>query len=610
MKKLLSILLAALMTVSAATVVSAGEPFSDILDPNYSWAYPSIISMADKGYITGYLDETFRPDNEVTRLEVLALFSRALGAKDSVNAPLVQMAVSEYEEVISEYNLGWGVEEIAFLMYRGVLTENDLITYLSGELKDQPMPRFEAAIIITKAMGGESAATSEEFTVDFSDVHKIPANALGYVAYVNDKGIMTGMDGGNFSPMTSVLRSQMAVMLERTCNATDYSYETVRLISVDTSGRLVSYRGEDGVTQTAGYSKNVVMSVLGEPVTPKQMTVGVDAVLTKSGRNIVFVDTLGDVPDVEVSGKFLSRQTSDNVTSITIQNFETGEKETYDCAESVSVTYNNSPASMTAFKPNDQVRLILVGGKITAVIGGSKVETISNAVIEDITIEPDFTMTISHALEEYNGRVLEISTEASVKKNGKETDFSEIYPGDTVTLTLEYGVIQAVSAKSLSTTSIDGVIESITISSRPSINVKVRGEVKSYYVTNDVKITINNESATLYDFRVGDSVKIVLEGEAVSKITAASAQASNGEIKGVVTSINLSYGFIKISYESEDGYPVEETIYCKDATTKVMTSMGVAKKMANIKKGQTVTATGTTSNGAFTAKLIVISEAE
>lgn len=608
MKKLLSILLTAAMTVSAATLVSAEEPFSDILDPNYSWAYPSIISMADEGYITGYLDGTFRPDNEVTRLEVLALFARALGAKDPVNEPLVNMAVSEYENIISQYNLAWGVEEIAFLMYRGVLTENDLITYLSDDLKDQAMPRFEAAIIITKAMGGENTATSEEATISFNDVHKIPANALGYVAYVNDNGIMTGMEDNNFSPMTSVLRSQMAVMLERTCNKTDYSYETVRLLSIDTSGRLVSYRDANEETQISGYAKNVVMSVLGEPVTPKQMTVGVDAVLTKSGRSVIFIDTLTDVPDIEVSGKYLSRQLKDGVTNITVENFETGAHETYPCAENVSVTYNNSPSSMTSFKSNDQVRLILVGGEVTAVIGGAKSQTISNAVIEDISLDPDFTITISHALEEHNGKVLEVSTNASVKKNGKDSDFSEIYPGDTVSLTLEYGVVQSVVSNVVSTASVEGVIESINISSRPSINIKTKGEIKIYYVTNDVKITINGENATLYDFRVGDSVKLILEGEAVTKITTTAAQALNGEVRGVVTSVNQSYGFIKVSYKAADGYSVEETVYCKDATTKVMTSMGTVKKISNIQVGQTVTATGTTSNGAFAAKLIVISE--
>lgn len=604
MKKWLSVILSASMALSTVSLVHAGEPFSDILDPNYSWAYPSIISMADKGYITGYSDETFRPDNQVTRLEVLALFSRALGAKEKVNSNLIDLAVDMYGDTIAEYKLGWGVEEIAFLMYRGVLSESDLTTYLDGELKDQPMPRYEAAIIITKAMSGEA---SEE--ADFADIDEIPENALEYVSFVNEKGIMTGMEGNNFSPMTSVLRSQMAVMLERTCNATEFTFEKVKLVGIDVSGRLLSYVDDEGMTYEVGYAKNVVMNVLGEPVTPKQMTVGVEAVITKSGRSVAFVDTLADTPDVELSGKYVGRATSDGVTSITVLNTLTNEKETYPCVSDVTVTYNNSPATMSSFKSNDFITLKVKAGKVVTVIGETKTQTIANAVIEDINVDDEFSITISHALDEYDGKTLPVSTQATVRKNGKDTDFSEIYPGDTVNLTLEYGVVQSVTSNYTASSTKDGIIEEITISSRPSITVKQNGESNTYSVTNDVKITINGEDATLYDFRVGDSVKITLEGQAVTKITASAAQSTSGEIKGVVTSVNPSYGFIKVAYKTADGYTVDETIYCKDATTKVMTSMGATKKISDIKVDSTVTATGTTSNGAFAAKLIVIAEA-
>lgn len=610
MKKLFSIVLAASITAASASTIFADEIFTDISDEKYSWAYPYIVSMVDEGYITGYEDNTFRPDNSVTRLEVLALFSRALGAKESVNKPLLQMAVEKYGDKIAEYELDWGTEEIAFLMYRGVLKETDLVTYLEGDLKNQPMPRFEAAIIITKAMGGENTVISQSNpTVDFKDEDEIPKNAVGYVSYVNEKGIMTGMDGGNFSPNTSVLRSQMAVMLSRTCDVTEYSFETVKIVGMDVGGRLVSYKGKDGQTVDVGYSKNVIINVLGEPVTPKEMPVGVDAVITKVGKTIAYIDTLASVPDAEISGKFVARATTDGVTSITIKNSENDENETYPCSKDVSVTYNKTPSSLTNFAPNDYMTIKMVNGEITTIIGESKESTIAGAIIEEISLNPEFTIKISHALEEYDGKVLKVATDATVRKNGQDTDFSEIYPGDRVTITTKYGVVQSVTANT-SSASAEGKIESINISARPYITVDVRGEIQKYYVTNDVQIKINNEDATLYDFRVGDVVKLTLNGQAVTKITATSAQSSNGEIKGAVTAVNQSYGFIRISYKTADGYTAEETVYCKDVTTKVMTSMGVTKKISDIKEGQTVTATGTTANGAFTAKLIVISEAE
>ena len=75
-KNWISIILATTITAASALPVMADKTkFSDITDEKYAWAVPSIEAMAEAGYITGYTDNTFRPDNSVTRLEVLALFS-------------------------------------------------------------------------------------------------------------------------------------------------------------------------------------------------------------------------------------------------------------------------------------------------------------------------------------------------------------------------------------------------------------------------------------------------------------------------------------------------------------------------------------------------------
>lgn len=607
-KNWISIILATTITAASALPVMADKTkFSDITDEKYAWAVPSIEAMAEAGYITGYTDNTFRPDNSVTRLEVLALFSRALGLKEKVNAPLVEIAKEKYGEVIAEYELEWGEDEIAFLMYRNVLSEDDLETYLAEDKRNEPMPRYEAAIIITKAMGKKPLANAAaELTTEFVDASEIPSNAAGYVANVNTLGIMTGMGEDLFSPKTSVLRSQMAVMLYRTTNITKYTFEEVKLIDVDSDGRTVTYR-KGTRNDDIGYSQNTVFTDMGEIVTDKQVTTGVDAIITKSAKTLAFVDTIASIPDAEVKGKFKARATKDDITSITILNEETDEKETYPCDEDIVVTYNNAPGSLTNFKDNDYITLKLVNGKIKNAIGETKEVTISNATIESIDIDDEVTVTISHALEEYDGKVMTLASDATVRKNGADTDFSEIYEGDTVKLVVKYGVIQSVTATS-TVKNAEGSIQAIHISARPTIEVKVNGSNETFAVTNDVVITINGEDATLYDFRVGDTVKITLEGKAVTKLSATSAQSSNGKIEGTVTAVNQSYGFIKIAYKTESGYTAEETIYCKDATTKVMTSMGVAKKMSDIKVDQNIIATGTTTNGAFTAKLIVISD--
>ena len=48
---------------------STSTRFTDINSEEFAWAKSYINDMAGKGFISGYEDNTFRPDNDVTRLE-------------------------------------------------------------------------------------------------------------------------------------------------------------------------------------------------------------------------------------------------------------------------------------------------------------------------------------------------------------------------------------------------------------------------------------------------------------------------------------------------------------------------------------------------------------
>ena len=176
-----------------------------------------------------------------------------------------------------------------------------------------------------------------------------------------------------------------------------------------------------------------------------------------------------------------------------------------------------------------------------------------------------------------------------------------------MTLGLTYGIITSVSAFSTAANT-SGTIKSITLSASPSMVVNVNGIDNEYSIPNDVEITVNGKEGTIYDFRVGDTVNLSLESKAIKKIATTSAQSTSGSIVGVVSNVNSSYGFIKVAYTNASGYTVEETVYCKDSTTNIMTSTGTTKKLKDIQVGSNVTAHGTISNGAFSAKIVVVTE--
>ena len=127
MKKVLTAALSAALAVSMITPVFAAD-FSDISEDKYAWARPYIEEMADMGFISGYEDGTYRPDNEVTRLEAICLFARAMGSNSAENEEIVAIAMEQYQDVVERYDLNFGEEDVAFMLYRGALRESELDT--------------------------------------------------------------------------------------------------------------------------------------------------------------------------------------------------------------------------------------------------------------------------------------------------------------------------------------------------------------------------------------------------------------------------------------------------------------------------------------------------
>ena len=52
------------------------KTFSDV--PSSHWAYAAITSAAEKGWVNGYSDGTFRPENAITRAEVVKITNAVL----------------------------------------------------------------------------------------------------------------------------------------------------------------------------------------------------------------------------------------------------------------------------------------------------------------------------------------------------------------------------------------------------------------------------------------------------------------------------------------------------------------------------------------------------
>lgn len=604
MKKIVCLMMTvAMLTAGLQGVVSADskkEVFSDISDAKYAWAKDYIVEMANNGYIAGYEDNTYRPDNKVTRLETIVLFARAMGSNRAENEDVLSLAKNQFGKKVDSLGLNFGQDEVAFMLYRGALDEDDLNLYLTKNKASMAMPREEAAAIITKAMCAQEAAEAEVLVdMEYTDVKDISPDYSQYVFYVSEKGIMNGMDGGAFAPKDSVLRSQIAVMLYRAVDKMNLYIETAIVSNLDKAKNNISIIDAEEQEFSMGYTDYTKFYVNGKLVKEEDAYVNADARLTYINDELVFVDLFDKIVDKTQKGIFTGSTSVNSLVTVTIADPETDEEKEYEV--SAGVVYENedkTTAALSGFKAGTYVEFDILKGKIVRLTKLKKDSHILNAVIDEVGIEDELYIIISHEDEAYDGLKFVLTQKVDVYKNNDREDLSKIYKGDRVDIDIEYGKVVKLRALSDLKT-LEGTIAEVTISSTPVLKAKINGEIKEFDVLPTAKITVSGKAGTVYDLRVGDSVKISVESGVVLSISSVAAAVTSNPIMGVIESINASRGFIKVN---------GEIIFCKDSSTTFISANGSTKAMRDLAVGTTVSIRGSIQNGAYTAALIIIED--
>jgi uncharacterized protein YjdB len=182
-------------TPGSATATPAAATFSDV--PASYWANGVIDDLSGKGYINGYPDGTFRPDETITRAEFVAMLAKIL------KLPAYNPAQPDFSDVSQA---AWCYGAVEQAVHAGVVKGN------GGSFDpSDPITREQMAVMTAKAAGIESGAAA----VSFADSGQIGAWAAGAVTAVVQDGIMKGYPDGTFGPGKGATRAEAAVVIAR-----------------------------------------------------------------------------------------------------------------------------------------------------------------------------------------------------------------------------------------------------------------------------------------------------------------------------------------------------------------------------------------------------------
>ncbi len=206
------------------------------------WAQSYIETLQELGIMEGYPDGTFRPDNNVTKAELVTLLNRTFGLNEKKSIAYSDVTVDKW--YYDQFRLSTGY----------------VFTYSGGTkvFPDTALTRQEAGAMFSRLMG----FTDTTGTTTFTDDKSISSWAKTYIYAGAAKNLITGYPQGDFRPAANITRAEVATVLVRlignvisrsgTYTTLDSSYDNVTVMASGVTLRNMHIKGDLYITAAVG----------------------------------------------------------------------------------------------------------------------------------------------------------------------------------------------------------------------------------------------------------------------------------------------------------------------------------------------------------------------
>lgn len=158
------------------------------------------VSKLHKAYIKGYSDGTIRPDKEITRAEIAAIFANLLGIEGSEEGSIT------YIDLKDEH---WACDAIRVVTKAGIFKG-----YEDGTFRpDEMISRAELSVVISNYLKIDVAKPNK---INYPDTEG--HWALNFIEEINGHNIVKGYEDGTFRPDAKVKRCDAVTMINRMLN--------------------------------------------------------------------------------------------------------------------------------------------------------------------------------------------------------------------------------------------------------------------------------------------------------------------------------------------------------------------------------------------------------
>ncbi len=186
------------LTIAFMGIITHSFAFSDV--PKEFWAYERINRLYNDGIISGFEDGTFRPKDTITREQVASVVSN-----------FFKLTQNEEEKEFGDVPAGrWSEGYIKLVSQYMELEEND------GVYSFKPFEnatRIDVAKLVAKILGVDNEEIDYTAINKFNDKAKFAEEDKKYIAFIAQKGIMSGDEKSNFRPSDTITRAEFCSII-------------------------------------------------------------------------------------------------------------------------------------------------------------------------------------------------------------------------------------------------------------------------------------------------------------------------------------------------------------------------------------------------------------
>lgn len=185
-------ILGVILSTLLSAQIFAVSAFSDV--PNNKWYTDAVMYCAENGYVSGYSDGSFKPNNTITRAELAAVMNKMLGLNSAAN--------NTFKDVS---NGKWYTTAVLNCVQTGIITGYSSTQYGPND----KVTREQAAVILAKSFN----ISKTNGRTSFSDDGKISSWAVGSVKAMSAKGLIAGVGNNRFAPKDNITRAAVCTIL-------------------------------------------------------------------------------------------------------------------------------------------------------------------------------------------------------------------------------------------------------------------------------------------------------------------------------------------------------------------------------------------------------------